>query len=84
MTIGQFCRYSGLSRWHFRSLADRHHLRFVEKGRAKLVDVEQAMSLVPRIMLDQQIPDRRFELVERLKAALADDETAGSEPLDAA
>jgi hypothetical protein len=82
MTIGQFCRYSGLSRWHFRSLADRHHLRFVERGRAKLVDVELAMALVPRIAHEQEmIPDRRSELIERLKAAIAQGQ---DEPQDAA
>jgi hypothetical protein len=81
MSIGQFCRYSGLSRWHFRSLADRHHLQFVEKGRAKLVDVQLAMALLPRIE-QKMIPDRRPELIERLKAAMAADQH--EEPQDAA
>jgi hypothetical protein len=82
MSIGQFCQYSGLSRWRFRSLADRHHLKFVEKGRAKLVDVQLAMALLPRIVEQEMIEDPRPELIERLKAAVAADQQ--EEPQNAA
>jgi hypothetical protein len=81
MNIRDFCKYSGLTRWQFRSFADRHRLRLVEQGKAKMVDVQEAMALLPRLVSDQQIPDRRAELVERLKAALAQDQT---EPQNAA
>lgn len=73
MTIGQFCQYSGLSRWQFRSFADRQHLQFVRKGQAKLVDVQQAMDLLPRIVEQEMIVDPRPGVIERLRAAIEAD-----------
>jgi hypothetical protein len=60
MTIGQFCKYSGLSRWHFMRIADKYRLPLTQQGVSKLVDVEQVMALLanlPRVE-QQLVPDR--------------------------
>jgi hypothetical protein len=44
MSIGDFCAYSGYSRYQFMRLADKANLPVKQLGRFKLIDVQQALA----------------------------------------
>ena len=46
MTIGEFCKSTGLSRWHFQRMCDKYHLELIPSGMSKLVDVDQALAVM--------------------------------------
>jgi hypothetical protein len=73
MNIGDFCRYTGLTRWHFTRLSERYHLTLIQQGLHKMVDVEQVMALLaiqPRVV-QKQIPDPGPQFIDKLQEVLA-------------
>jgi hypothetical protein len=59
MTIGQFCKFSGLSRWQFTRMRDKYRIALVPRGTCKMVDVQQTIALLTRIPKadDLQVPE---------------------------
>jgi hypothetical protein len=61
MTIKEFCKYTGLSRWQFQRIADRYRIRLTPSGVSKLVDVETTMALLSNLpkggAADQRVPE---------------------------
>jgi hypothetical protein len=56
MTIGDFCAYSGLSRYQFMRMADQANLRIKALGRFRLVDVREALAAIQALPEDKEEP----------------------------
>ena len=82
MTIGDFCAYSGFSRYQFVRMADKANLRVKALGRFRLVDVREALAAI------QALPDAEREIPVNLRTpwrpSAIREEVAGDEEVAAA
>jgi hypothetical protein len=77
MNIGEFCKYTGLSRWHFMRLRDKHHLPMRPRGTAMLVEVEpaiKALATVPGI--EMLMSAQGMELISQVQEEQAETQYA--------
>jgi hypothetical protein len=64
MNIGEFCRYTGLSRWHFMRICDRYHVPLRPRGGSKSLEVEPTIKVLATVPgIEYLMSDRGLELV---------------------
>jgi hypothetical protein len=84
MNIGQFCECTGLSRWNFKRISDRHHLHLIPQGTNKLLEVEPAIEVLATIPgIELLLSAKGMEFVRQVQEAQVPDRSAGT-PQEAA
>lgn len=70
MNIGQFCECTGLSRWNFKRISDRHHLPMIPQGTSMLLEVEPTIKVLATIPgIEMLMSDRGVELIRQMREA---------------
>ena len=70
MNIGEFCRNTGLSRWHFMRLCDKYQFPMRPRRSSLLIEVEptiKVLATVPNI--EWLMSDRGLALVRQVQEA---------------
>ena len=69
MNIGEFCKYTGLSRCHFMRLSDKFQFPVRPRGTSLLLEVEPTIKVIATVPnIEWLMSDRGVELVRQSQA----------------
>jgi hypothetical protein len=81
MNIGEFCKYTGLSRWHFMRLCDKYQFPMRPRGTSLLLEVEPTIKVIAKVPgIEMLMSARGLELMGQVRER----QSAEPQPQDAA